>query len=208
MEHKNQQTNIGLQLLRMVLCFWIIAVHITTKVNNKNLYSYLYLKHFHVPCFMFLTFYFYYKHLRMLNIYKIIYRFKRLLIPTLIWPLIFLIINNLCFKLYRISIYEKTLSLKHYFYQIIGIIYYAGSFWYLEVVLFISLFFTICAFLFPNNFLPVIQLFGVGVYRLHRSNIYNYLQKQYFCKFILIAIIRMIPIAIAGLSFGSLNLIP
>ena len=204
--NKSKRINIGLQLLRMILCYWVIFVHVVPKIINKRFRNNLSLKHYHVPSFMLISFYFYYRHLKNRDINKIILRFKRLLTPYLLWPLIYMIINNLGFIINNnFGIYKKFLSPKDYFSQLIGADYYASTFWYLQVVLFISLLFTICAFLFRNKFLLIIQLFGIVIYRIHRSQIYIILKKIYFFRLFFVCFIRMMPIAIVGMTFCSIN---
>lgn len=199
--------NIGLQLLRMISSLWVVTNHCYFSKYNKHIHYYLHQKPFHVPNFMFLSFYFFYNHLSERNINKIIQRFKRLLIPYLIWPFIFLIINNICFKMFGWGNYRCSLAIKDYLIQIIIGKKYSSHFWYLCVVLFFSLFFAIISFINPKYFLFIIQLVGFFVYRIHRSKIYSYLKEKNLFKISLVLAIRFFPIAVFGLTFGSFKLI-
>lgn len=95
--------NIGVELLRMLLCFWIVTCH-TCIFKNEKLVKIVNSK-FHVPCFMIISYYFYYKNLYNRNIEKIKSRFERLLLPYIIWPILVLIINNILLLLNQSSIF-------------------------------------------------------------------------------------------------------
>ena len=207
MINKNKPINYGLQILRMFSSFWVVINHCYDSFQHKRLHYYLYQKPFHVPNFMFLSFYFYYKHLKERQINKIIQRFQRLLIPYIIWPFIYLITNNICLKFFGWSNYGRYLSFKDYFIQIIIGSRYLSIFWYLTVLLFLSIFFTIVAFLIPNYFLFIIKIVGFLFYGIHRSSIYDYLIKNKLFYISLVLTIRFAPISVIGLTFSSLNII-
>lgn len=48
---------LGISILRVLLCFWVIFVH-CGKTKNETLKNILYKRTFHVPTFMFLSFFF------------------------------------------------------------------------------------------------------------------------------------------------------
>ena len=203
----NKKINIGLQLLRNLLSFWIVLFHSYDYKNNKKLYIFFTQKKFHVPSFLLISFYFYYNCLSKRDKTKIIQRFKRLIIPYTIWPFIFLIINNYSIKLFRISIFNRYLSLNDYFYQIlISNIYYI-PFWYLNVSLFLSLIFAIICYLCKNHYIFIIQLLALLTYISHYSGIYNIFKKyKLFCMCTVLTV-RSIPVSAIGLTFSSINLI-
>ena len=207
MKNAEMKVNIGIQILRLICCFWVVSDHCYRSKNNKIAHFFLTTKKlFHVPVFMFLSFYFYYKHLKDQSIKKIKVRFNRLLIPYLIWPLIFLISNNICHKIFGFGNFKRILSLWDYFSQIIHSGQYYPPFWFTTVVSLFSLFFTIFALLFSKHFLFIIQIFASFIYNLHRSsNIYTYLKRKNLYKLSFVLSIRMLPIAAVGLTFGSLN---
>ena len=152
MKNAEKKVNIGIQILRMISCIWVVSNHCYYSKNNKMLHFYLTSKNFHVPIFMFLSFYFYYKHLNDKNIKKIKMRFNRLLIPYLIWPLIFLISNNIWHKIFGIGNFKRIISLWDYFTQIIHSGTYYAPFWFLTVVLLFSLFLRFLRFYFQATF--------------------------------------------------------
>lgn len=208
-----RKINYGLQFLRILLSFWVVVIHSYYFKNKKNLKKQFDEKMFHVPTFILISFYFFYNYLEERDKSKIIQRFKRLLTPYIIWPFIFLIINNSLKKLFGINnsnidlCLKRLISLKDYFYQIILSSKYYPPFWFINVLLFLSLIFIIISYTFKNNFLLVIQLFGFFSYLLHYSGIYNFLRKKNIFELCLVLAIQIIPAAVIGLSFGSINLI-
>lgn len=207
MNNIDKTINLGLQLLRLISCFWVVINHCYYSGWNVNLKYFLYQKPFHVPCFMFMSFYFFYKHIIKREVNKIKQRFQRLIIPYVIWPFIFLLINNLGIKYFGNGKYGKYISVKDYFYQIITGTKYFPIFWYLTVLLLFSNFFTIIAFIIPHYFLFFIHLFAYFFYGIHLSSLYDYLIKNNLFTALLVLSIRIFPIAVIGLIFGSYNLI-
>ena len=208
-----RKINLGLQLLRMILSFWIVIIHSYFFKGKKKLKKHFDEKMFHVPTFMLISYYFFYNHLYKKDNFKIIQRFKRLLIPYIIWPFIYLVINNSVRKLFSIKNENIDLNLKRpiyikdYFFQIVLSSRYYPPFWYINVLLFLSIIFTIIAYIFKNQFLFIIQLFGFFSYVLHYSDIYDFLRKNKLFELCIVLIIQLIPVAVIGLTFGSVNLI-
>ena len=76
----------------MILCFWVIAFHYSGKINkNKKILR----TYYHVPTFMFISFYLSNKLYFTQNIIKIKNRLQRLVIPFIIIPIIDIIIHNI-----------------------------------------------------------------------------------------------------------------
>lgn len=203
----DKKINLGIQILRMISCVGVITTHCYNSNWNRLLHYYLNVNPLHVPNFMFISFYFYYNHLLTRNIRKIYQRFERLLIPYLIWSFIFGLINNISLYLFSFSDYRRYISIKEYFYQIIIGQKYFLMFWYLAVLLFLSILFTIIGFSFKKYFLFIIQLFGLLLYGLHRSSIYSFLIKNNLMNISFVLTIRFAPIAVLGLSIGSFDII-
>ena len=81
----------GIEILRVILCFWVITYHYSGK---KIQFKYKIITHFyHVPTFFFISFYLTYKIFIQKSIIKIKQRFERLIIPYTTIPIIFLIIK-------------------------------------------------------------------------------------------------------------------
>ena len=78
----NYKSNLGIEILRMILCFWVITFHFA---GNKNKTKYKILNTFyHVPTFMLISFYFSYNTFFLNDITKFKKRLERLLIPYII----------------------------------------------------------------------------------------------------------------------------
>jgi peptidoglycan/LPS O-acetylase OafA/YrhL len=72
---------IGIEILRMYLCFRIVLLHYYSSKNkfiNK-----IRRNHFQVPCFFFISFYFLYPTISTKNISKMKLRLERLLIDSI-----------------------------------------------------------------------------------------------------------------------------
>jgi len=96
----NKNINYSLKLLRLILSFWVVAHHC---------YKYAYILYkvsFHVPIFMLMSFYFYYKVLKTKNCIKIKKRFLRIVFPYIVWTILFFI-NNIYFSNYLDFLYIK-----------------------------------------------------------------------------------------------------
>ena len=102
---------IGIEILRMILAFWIVTAHCYNKYGRYG--KIIFKRSFQVPTFMFLSFYYFYPLLSSRNIYKIINRYERLFFPYIIWPFIFLIFNNLI-SFNDFPFFRKKLLLSHF----------------------------------------------------------------------------------------------
>lgn len=60
LKSQNKKINIGLQLLRNLLSFWVVVFHSYDYKNNKKFNNFFVRKKFHVPSFLLISFYFYY----------------------------------------------------------------------------------------------------------------------------------------------------
>ena len=81
----NNRINLGIELLRMILCLWVILFHYAGNKNKKKKFLKTF---FHVPTFMIISFYLTNKIFFTQNIIKIKQRLERLIIPFIIIPII------------------------------------------------------------------------------------------------------------------------
>ena len=133
---ENKKINLGIEILRSLLCLWIVIVH--QSIIKKKHIKYL-KRHFHVPTFIFLSFIFFYPSLYARVINKILSRFQRLLIPYIFWPLLILIVNNFLFFFFSFSQFSRLLTLKDIYIQIIIGSKYHEIFWFQFNLIFSSL---------------------------------------------------------------------
>ena len=202
----DRNINIGIQLLRFLLCLWIVIIHCS---HIKLEYTKYIRRSFHTPTFILLAFYFYYPLLYNRIITKIIRRFQRLLIPFIIWPSLFFILHNFSRDIFGIKKFKKRIPLKYLFMQFLIGIPIHGVFWFQFNLLFLSVLFSILSFIFKSNFLIVIQFLGI-------ISLYFYNSKIYFNFFFpfpdeirknLSSIIELMPLTILGCIYSSLNLL-
>lgn len=198
-----KKINLGIELLRFLLCHWIVTYHCS--VFSKK-YAKYFNRGFHVPTFFFISFYFYYESLSQRNIGKIIMRFQRLLIPYIIWSLIIFFVHNILLALFSLGQYDNKLVLKDLYIQLLIGSRYHTIFWFQFNIIFISLFLTIVSFLLKNKLLEIFQAFGVLSFYAHISGLnyslfaFNPLSKK-SCG----CLIEMMPLSILGCIFRAKN---
>jgi fucose 4-O-acetylase-like acetyltransferase len=211
LKNKNSRSlinyNLGIQLLKMFLCFWVVITH-TYKTSSKLLYKLLKRK-FHVPTFFLISFFFCSKNILERNIQKSKLRFKRLLIPYILLPLIIWIVNNLLFIIFKFNRFGKILSIKELISQyIIGHIFH-GVFWYQFNLIFITLIYYIISFLFKKKLMLILHILIIISYLLQYSG-YNY---KYFMKYkarisySLGNTVEVFPHTVTGFFFGYIDII-
>jgi len=195
----NYIMNLGIEILRMILCFWVITFHYSG-IKNKRKYKIL-KTFYHVPTFMLISFYFSYKAFFSNDIIKYKKRLERLLIPYIIWPIIFLLISTS----YN-SIKIKKLII------ILSLQYITGYknfiiLWFIQMLLFLGIFFQINIFLFKKQSLFILQIFSIISYFIQYKEI-NYRiffhYRAYLRSFSHIA--EMLPIAVTGLTLRNIDL--
>ena len=168
-EINSKKINIGLQLLRSICAFLIIVCHFYEFnkykiILSKNIY--------YIITFFYMSFYFSYNTLASRNISKIKGRFKRMLVPYIIWPLLFYLKDKFNHFYYK---QNSIFNIKHLYYQfIVGCKIY-GIFWFLFDLIFLTLFFTLIIFIFKKYFMHVLFLFCIFIYSFFYSNYANIL---------------------------------
>ena len=203
---KQYYLNEGLQLLRIILCFWIVCVH-TCHSSYKLLNNILFKRQFHVSGFIIISFYFFNKIISQRDIHKVKQRFIRLLLPYFIIPSIIWIFNNLSYiftSFNRFGIILKLIELINQF--ITGFVFHL-IFWFQFVMIFLSVLFLIISFTFKENYLIIIQILAIISLILQYSG-YNF---KFFYKYKsntrLGSIVEICVPSVIGLSFGAINLI-
>ena len=208
-ETEKKAINLGLEILRPFLSLWVLIGH-CSKIKRKHS-KYIY-KVFHVPTFTLIAFYFFYRILSTRMISKIAFRFKRIIIPYILWPLIIFIANNLLISLFSLGQYEKKLTLMDLYIQILIGARYFRIFWFQFNLIFTSLIFTIISFLFKTKLLKILQFFVLFSLFLHLAKIsYNFL-KIYHCYERVFALnfgafVELMPISVIGCLCNSMELL-
>lgn len=198
----------GIQILRMLLCLWIVLAH-CCKIRNNFLKTLLLVKPFHVPIFFIISFYFFYGKLYLRSLNKIKIRFGRLLLPYIIYPIIILLLNNVFSLVANLNSPYRKLTFFDLIIQLIFGIGIHNIFWFQFFVIFLSVFFLIIALIFKNKFLLILQLILIICYSLQ----YSGLVFKYFITFKekpyrkMGSIVEIIPFTVTGLTLASYNLI-
>lgn len=199
-----RKSNLGIELLRTILCFWVISFHYVKKKKIHYFFYYIIRKKlFHVPCFSFISFYFSYNIFFHRNITKFKQRIKRLLIPYIIWPLFTFIIDNFCL-IRKINFYKLVM-------QILLGSQFMIHFWYLFSMIFMTLF----LFIFSNlinlikcNFLFIIQIKCFILFYLQYSQLSKFLYAyNKNIRYPLLYTFEIFPTLLFGLIFGSSKII-
>ena len=197
-----EKINLGIQILRVILCFWVISFHaLDAKKINYFLFYITKTKYFHVPCFSFISFFFAYNIFSDLCIIKIKQRLQRLLIPYIIWPLIVIFTNNIFDNKGKISL--KDLKI-----QILLGSQFIIPLWFLFSIIMLTIIFFLLSYIFLNNFLFICQLLMIFSYMAQ----YSYFHKLFAIykdnvRFSILGTFSIFPICITGLIIASINII-
>ena len=195
---KKTTINLGFQLLRFLLCFWIVVCHCSRirKEHRKYLN-----RAYHVPTFIVLSFYFYYPVISKKNTDKVISRFQRLLIPYIFWPSFISIL--------RLTKPNVEVSLKNYCLQLLIGSSIHNIFWFQFNLIFISLIFSIICFAFNKDRIKILIFIGLFGYNFHLSN-FNFLIVSNYKSYLrsnIGSLIELTPLAVNGSIFNSINLL-
>ena len=198
---KKMEIIYGIEILRMILCFWVITHHyLGRKIKSKyKIIDYYY----HVPTFFFLSFYLNYKIFILKNIIKIKQRFERLIISYIIIPIIFLII-----KFFSLGFLKNIRRILFgLFMQYITGLYIYDHLWFVQNLIIYTIVFGIIFIFFKKNSLFILQMLAIILYWLKCYGIVNkifYNTQSYLRSFKNIAI--MMPIAISGIILGHIEI--
>ena len=162
-ERKNR--NLGIELLRMLLIFWVLSFH-CLRTNNKILLLITKEKRFHVPCFFFISHYYLFSIINSKDISKMYLRLERLLIPYSCYPIITWTINNLFFVFFRKNRFHRELSLNDLKIQLIFGRKFMIVQWFNFNLIILTIFFFILSIILKSRFISIIKLMGFFSYFL------------------------------------------
>lgn len=200
------KVNYGLQLLRMIMSFWVVMNH-CYKTKNNSLNNIIFGHKFHVPTFIIISFYFCYNNISIKNINKIKVRLEKLFIPYLIYPTFFWLINYLWHiksEEFRLKVYYKNLIIQFIIGK--GV---CGVLWFHFNLIFLTILFYIISFIFNEQYLFILQILAIITYFMQYSKLnFNYFQNyNYNITFSVGYFVETYPLAVTGLTFSSLNII-
>lgn len=201
----NYRYNLGIELLRLLMAFWVILYH-SFKTKNYQLNNIIQAK-FHVPTFMFISIFFFQKILYNRNINKIRERFIRLLIPYIIWPSITFIFNNLIFKIFDFNRFNRELALIELIYQILFGNKFHGVLWFINILIILIFFFSINMLIFKKHYYFIFIIIAI-INIIFNYSYYNLKLIIYTYRWSFLGrILGMFPIAVVALFFSSINII-
>ena len=203
----NKNINIGIQVFRMFLCFWVICDH-CLNANIKNTYKIFFQNRAHVPCFVLISFYFSFKSISERNCDKLKKRLERLLIPYIIFPFIILLINNSFLYFSKISIYGYIITFHDLYIQLIIGRTFIDVFWFQFYLIWTTLLFIIISFLFKKYYLLILELIYIISYYLRYSNLnyFFFLQFKSIVQYSVGQFVEVMPISVSGSIIASLNI--
>ena len=164
----NNKLYLGIQILRIIFSFHILVFHCINKQKYKS--KFINSVGLDLKTFFIISFFFSYNTFTSKNILKIKIRFKRLLIPYILWPIIFLIIDNNTNSLRNIKLFKK---IKYLYYQILVGIGISTVFWFLFNLIFVSFLFLIVIFLFKKRYLLYLIIIGILSFLFDNSSFYK-----------------------------------
>ena len=205
---RKNKLNLGLQLLKMILSFWIVMIH-TSRVTKFSFFHIFFLRNFHVPTFFVMSFYFLNIHISERKIPKMKQRFERLLIPYILLPIIIWIFNNLLYIFHKSNRFGHKLTFRDLINQIIIGNIFHRIFWYQFNLIFITLLFTIISFVFMKKYLAILHIFTLISYILQYTgyNLKLFIKYKESIKYSLGNIVEIIPFTVVGLFLGSIDII-
>ena len=204
--------DIGIAFLRVILCFLVIIHHCYRYESKTSKWTIIIKKFdnfsFQVRTFFLMSFYYLYKTLLSFNFKRIYERYRRLLIPYIIWPVIFWLLNNLLIrKNPNLRLNYSAWFLRQ---QLLYGDYLIQSYWYLWDTFIITGLFIIFAFIFRRHYLFIYLIFGITSFILQ----YNGKNSSFFEKYRLELkrysfgrILEMIPCAVAGVAIADTGFI-
>ena len=166
--------NYGIEILRMILCFWVVLFHYLKEFDYVFLLK-LKQKMFHVPSFFFISFFFLFPIIRTKNTKQMILRLERLMIPYLGWPIIVWSLHNIFSLLFKNLLYGHLISFGKLIKQLIVGRIFMVQLWFLFNLLFFTISLFILSFLLDiKKIIAITQLIAILSYFLQYSK-YNYL---------------------------------
>ena len=199
----NYRINLGIQLLRMLLCFWVITFHFSGRINKKRK---IIKTVFHVPTFMFISFYLSYNIFFTQNLIKIKNRLQRLVIPYIIIPII-----DIGIKI-GLSFTKLISNIKIIFFDLL-LQYITGyktyiNFWFIQNMIILTIIFEIIFYFLKKKSTVIIILLIIICYWAQYSEINYCIFSKYEAYFRAVSrLAEMMPIASTGIILSSIKLL-
>ena len=201
--NKPKKLLLGIEILRMTFAFFILFFH----CKNNNIYSMNFTSYLNeiveigLTQFFIISFYFSYNSFISKNIYKIKERFKRLLVPYVIWPIIVFLLQVLFYSNYDV---KQSKFLINQF--LIGNGIYC-IFWFNFHLMFVSLFFLIIIFI-TNKYMTFLILFGFIFFLISTLNFFHQFcnEFRFILKFSIEKVINTYKLGLISFFLSSIKI--
>ena len=163
--------NYGISILRVVLSLMVVIDHF---YRNKR--RYISILYYHIPTFFLISSYYTYNTFSKKDISKIKLRFARIIIPYFGWSVISFILSNIYFYLFKDNTHHNFQS---FLINIISGRIFINALWLQNILIFISLVFSIIVFSFKKNLLIFQILFIICYYLQYSGFNFYYFKRKY-----------------------------
>lgn len=204
----NKKYNIGLSLLRLIMCFMVVLCHCWNAEDTQGILSFFqWMRGFAVPVFMMMSFILVQKSLVIHDGKKIIRRFERLLIPQFGWTLI-----------YWIALYINSVLLQKQFDIGISDVVWQmflghspklnATMWYQVDLIFLTFLFLVIIVIFKRNYEVILWILSIVALFIQYSQINMIFESwRYEVKYPIGRLAEMLPIAVAGFMISDSELL-
>ena len=174
-ENIKKKINIGVEILRIYLSLLVVNTHCYNNSFNKYI-SKMIRNRLHVPTFFIISFYYFQNVLISRKINKFKNRYQRLIIPYIIWPITFWILNNLIKLKFK---FNFDISLKQLKIQLLTGHSFNPVFWFQWNLIFQTFIFIFVELIYHKCLIFILINIGLFSYFLQ----YSYLNYFLFSQF-------------------------
>lgn len=196
--------NIGLSILRTIMCFMVVLCHCWNADNAQGVMKlFVWMRGFAVPVFMMMSFILIQPSLIEHDKKKINSRFERLLIPQFGWAIIYWIV----YAFIDLLLYgESKLKVTDLLWQVFfgHSPYLNGTMWFQVNLIYLTFLFLIIIIFFKRNYISIFMILGIVAIFIQYSGINMIFQTlRYELKYPIGRLAEMLPVAVAGFIISS-----
>ena len=199
--------NIGLSVLRAIMCFEVVLFHCWDAENATGIMQiFRWLRTFAVPVFILMSFILVQKTLVEHNKEKIRNRFERLFIPQIGWAIIYLCAYKVLDVLFDCQL---KVGIADLIWQILtGTSQLNPTMWYQVALILLTLLFLLIILLFKRKYMVVLYLLGaVTIFTQYSGMNMVFSNLRFELRYMIGFSLEMIPIAIAGFAIAYNNIL-
>lgn len=191
-----KEWNIGLAILRIIMCFMVILCHCWDASNAKGLLFMVQIRSYAVPVFMIMSFMFMQDNLVEHDKEKMKRRFERLLIPQVGWAIIYYVVCGLMDTFFQLN---QGYNFQDLLWQIFTGHSFNATMWYQTDLIAITILFLVIIIIFKENSTYVLFILGAFSLFMQYSGLNLYFDDWRFeLKYPLGRFFEMLPLAVLG----------